>query len=47
MLYIMITTMFITVYNFLLLTYIGQRIDRVNTRVDFIEFLVKLYNERK
>lgn len=41
----MIITTFITIYNLLILIYIAQRIDRVNARVDILEFLVKLYNE--
>lgn len=45
MLYMIIITTFITIYNLLILIYIAQRIDRVNARVDILEFLVKLYNE--
>lgn len=45
MLYIMIISAVVTIYNLLLLVYIAQRIDRVNARVDMLEFLVKLYNK--
>lgn len=43
----MIISMVVTIYNLLLLVYIAQRIDRLNTRVDNLEFLIKLYNKEK
>lgn len=45
MLYMIIITTFITIYNLLILIYITQKIDRVNTRVDILEFLIKLYDK--
>lgn len=45
MLYMIIITTFITIYNLLILIYIAQRIDRINIRMDFLEFLIKLYNK--
>jgi hypothetical protein len=45
MLYMMIISTVVTIYNLLLLVYIAQRIDRVNIRVDVLEFLIKLYNK--
>lgn len=45
MLYIMIISTVVTIYNLLLLVYIAQRIDKVNTRVNILEFLIKLYNK--
>lgn len=43
--YIVITI--INIFNFLILIYIAQRIDRANIRIDFLEFLLKLKEDNK